>query len=161
MLLAILSVSAVSAGLFDGLLGGEKAQDNVIEIDNVTFNTTNVSEFKLYNVTEDFGVDWNWYVDENDTGYNVYVCNVSFLNDSGFNQLLKDLEDDMTADSVSSQTIDGIVVYNTSANYGDRIGEVRYEAYVADNDLKSVVDICTPDLNETVKMASTLKFGDK
>ena len=58
----IVSVSAVSAGFFDGLFG-EEQQDNVIEIENITFNTTNVTEFKLYNHTEDFGVYWNWYID--------------------------------------------------------------------------------------------------
>ena len=35
----ISSVGAVSAGLFDGLLGG--TQDNVVEIDNITFHTIN------------------------------------------------------------------------------------------------------------------------
>ena len=38
------SVSVVSAGMFDGLFGGQQ-QDNVIEIDNITFNTTNATNF--------------------------------------------------------------------------------------------------------------------
>lgn len=43
----ILSVSAVSAGLFDGLMGGGQ-QDNIIEIDGMIFNTTNAADFKKF-----------------------------------------------------------------------------------------------------------------
>ena len=45
VILSILSVTVVSAGFFDGLMGGKEAQDNVIQIDNITFNTTNATNF--------------------------------------------------------------------------------------------------------------------
>ena len=72
----IASVSVVSAGLFDGWFGKEP-QDNVIEIDGITFNTTNVTKFKLNK--EDYGeyTDTYGYVDENDTGYNVHIFNAT------------------------------------------------------------------------------------
>ena len=44
----VASFTVVSAGLFDGLMGGEQ-KDNVIEIDNITFNATNATKFKLEN----------------------------------------------------------------------------------------------------------------
>mgnify|MGYP006908842616 CR=1 FL=1 len=58
----------------------------------------------------------------------------------------------------ASETINGIVVYTTSANSGNHVGEPRYLAYVENIDLKTNVEFCTPDPNETAKMASTLKF---
>jgi hypothetical protein len=153
----VASVSAVSAGFLDGLFG-EESQDNVIEIGHITFNTTNVSEFKLCNRTEESGAYWEWYIDENDTGYNINILNCSILDDSKFNELLEDYEDEGDFDSMASQTINGTVVYTTSANAGDHIGDARYVAYVVDNDSKTFVDICSPDPNETAKIASTLKF---
>ena len=151
----IASVSAVSAGLFDGLFGGNP-QDNVIEMDNITFNTTNVTKFKLFNESkEDYG-NYKWYVDENDTGYNVYIINCSDVDDSTFNEVAKLYEDNY--DNLPVQTINGIVVYTTSAKTGAHVGEPRYEAYIENNDLNTIIDIFSPDPNETAKMASTLKF---
>ena len=155
----IASVSVVSAGLLDEILGGGQAQDNVIEIGNITFNSTNISGFKLHESGDDYGGYWEWYIDENDTGYNVNIFNCSNLDDLEFNESLKEYELDTKNDSTSSETIDGIVVYTTAANEGDNIGDTRYVAYIVDNDLKTIVDICTPDPNETAKMASTLKFN--
>lgn len=70
----VASVSAVSAGFLDGLFG-EESQDNVIEIGHITFNTTNVSKFKLGDRTEESGAYWEWYTDENDTGYTLNYLN--------------------------------------------------------------------------------------
>ena len=57
----IASVSVVSAGLFDGLFKGEQ-KDNVIELDNITFNTTNVTKFKIHNETEGPDGYYKWYI---------------------------------------------------------------------------------------------------
>lgn len=148
------SISAVSAGLFDGLFG-EEQQDNVIEIDNVTFNTTNVTAFKLSNKVEESSMYANWYVDENDTGYNLYIINCS-EDDSTYNEFVKMYEDDY--DNSPSQSINGVVVYTTSADSGDNAGQPRYAAYVKNKDLNSIVCFITPDANETAKMALSLKF---
>ena len=56
-LAVIVSVNAVSAGWFDGLFG-EQQKDNVIEIDNITFNTTNVTKFELCNESMDINGIW-------------------------------------------------------------------------------------------------------
>ena len=151
----IASLSAVSAGLFDGLFG--QAQDNVIEIDHITFNTTNVTKFKLFNRTEEEGVYCEWYIDENDTGYNVQIYNISAENETEYLEGLSLYLD--TFENLSSQNIDGVVVYNTTASSGENIGDARYEAYVENRDLQTVIDICTPNPDETVKIASTLKFN--
>ena len=140
----VASVSAVSAGLFDGLMG-EQQKDNVIEVENITFNTTNVTKFVLFN--ESAGD--KWYVDENDSGYNLHIID--------FNELEGTTITPQTENS-PAQTVNGIVIYTTTANSGDHIGEPRYKAYVENNDLNSMVWISSPDINETAKMISTLKF---
>lgn len=151
----IASLSAVSAGLFDGLFG--QAQDNVIEIDHITFNTTNVTKFKLFNRTEEEGMYCEWYIDENDTGYNVQIYNLSVENETEYLEGLSLYLG--TFENLSSQNIDGVVVYNTTADAGEHIGDARYATYVENRDLQTVIDICTPNPDETVKMASTLKFN--
>ena len=152
----IASVSAVSAGLFDGLFGGEQ-QDNVIEIDNITFNTTNVTKFKLFNTSEDEYGCINWYIDENDTGYNIHIYNYTNLDKSDFNSLVTPTVTEQF-NNKPSQTVNGIVVYTTSANSGDHAGEPRYATYIENRDLKTIIDIWSPDPNETAKMALSLKF---
>ncbi len=140
----IASVSVVSAGLFDGLFG-EEQQDNVIEIDNIKFNTTNVTKFVLY---EESTGD-KWYVDENDSGYNVHIID--------FNEFSGITTTPQTENS-PSEVINGTVVYITTANGGDQVGETRYKSYIENYDLNTMVWISSPDPDETVKMISTLEF---
>ena len=151
----VVSVSAVSAGLFDGLMGGEQ-QDKIIEIDDITFNTTNVTKFNTYNESEEAGVRATWYMDENQTGYNVHIINASGLDDDTYYQLIDIYKDDYN--NQPSEVINGVVIYTMSANSGPYVGQPRYVAYVVNNDLKTIVDFGSPDANETAKMASTLKF---
>jgi hypothetical protein len=40
----VASLSAVNAGLLDDLMGGGSSQGNVVEIENITFNTSNANE---------------------------------------------------------------------------------------------------------------------
>ena len=148
------SVSVVSAGFLDGLFG-EEHEDNIIEIDHITFNATNVTSFKLESQTEQSGMYANWYVDENDTGHNLYIINCS-LDDSTYNAFVDNYKDEYA--NSPSQTVNGVVVYTTSANTGDGVGQPRYDAYIENNDLNSIICFSTPDPNETAKMASTLKF---
>ena len=150
------SVSAVSAGWFDGLFG-EEQHDNVIEIDNMTFNTTNITKFELTNQTEDEDGYRDGYMDENKTGYEVHIYNYSYANDITWNAIIQYYTDSQLG-NLSSQTIDGVVVYTAVANTGDHVGEPRYVAYVQNDDLQTIVDFWSPDSNETAKMASTLKF---
>lgn len=157
----LVSVSVVSAGLFDGLFKGEQ-KDNVIEIDNITFNTTNVTKFNLLNETDGDGGYWKWYMDENKTGYNVNIYNCSeYFNKSDkthdWGSIMKSIKGS-TYENVPSQTVNGIVVYTISATSGEHVGEPRYSTLIENRDLYTVVTLSSPDPNETAKMASTLKF---
>ncbi len=159
--LAILaSFSAVSAGFLDALYGAEP-QDNVVEIDHITFNMTNATEFELYNETEGYGGYFKWFIDENKTGYNVHIYNYSkgFNDIEGYtwNDALKDSQGDRF-DGVPSQTVNGIVVYTKTANVGDNVGTPRYVSFVENRDAKTYVEIWSPDPNETSKMALSIKF---
>ncbi len=58
-----------------------------------------------------------------------------------------------------SRDVDGIVVYTTTANIGKYVGETRYDAMIENQDLNVVIDICTPDINETVYIAKNTKFN--
>ena len=152
----VASVSVVSAGWFDGLFG-EGQQDNVVEIDNMTFNTTNATNFELYNQTEDEDGYSKWYRDENNTGYDVRIYNYSYVDDMAWNQIIQFYKDYQLGNS-SSKTVDGVVVYDTAANGENDVGQQGYVAYVQNDDLKIFVYFASPDSNETAKMASTFKF---
>lgn len=152
------SVSAVSAGFLDGLFGEEK-QDNVIELDNITFNTTNITKFKLLEGSEGEYTDTYWYVDENDTGYNVHVFNATGeVDETQFETIAMPAYKERY-DNLPTQTVNGVVVYTMSSNSGDNVGEPRYAAFVQNNDLRVIVDFSSPDPNETAKMALSLKFN--
>ena len=58
-----------------------------------------------------------------------------------------------------SRDVEGIVVYTTTVNIGEYVGETRYGAIIENQDLNVVVDICTPDINETVYIAKNTKFN--
>lgn len=149
------SVGAVSAGWLEDLFGGEP-QDNVIEIENITFNATNVTSFRLLNETDVLGAHASGYIDENDTGYNVHIINCSSIDGESFNYFVQSYLADF--DSFPSQTINGAVIYTTSADSGDNVGAPRYLAYVKNKDLQTLVEISSPDANETAKMILSLKF---
>ncbi|MBE6501273.1 MAG: hypothetical protein E7Z79_02400 [Methanobrevibacter thaueri] len=153
---AIASISAAGAGFLDGLIGNEP-QDNVIEIDNIKFNTTNVTKFELSeNETDDYGYV-SWFVDENDTGYNVHIFNYNSLDNDLFKTSFVPTYKERY-DNAPTQTVNGVVIYTTTANTGNHIGEPRYKAYVENYDLNKIVDFSSPDPNETAKMALSLKF---
>ena len=156
----VASVSVVSAGLFDGLFG-EEQKDNVIEIDHISFNTTNVTKFKLHDKNKVAAGYYKWFMDENKTGYNLHIWNLS----KGFNDpdnnfdwkaSLKYVKDDVN--NAPSQTIDGVVIYTITADTGKHVGEPRYATFIENADEYTIVKLSSPDPNETAKMASTLKF---
>lgn len=56
------------------------------------------------------------------------------------------------------QNVNGIVVYTSSLTSGEDVGKPVYMTYIQNEDLDKVVVLSSPDINETAKMASTLKF---
>lgn len=153
----VVSVSAVSAGWFDGLFG-EQAQDNVIEIENITFNITNATKFELFKETEDEDGYCKWYMDENKTGYNVHIYNYSYVDDMTWNEFVQSYKDSRLV-NLSSKTVDDIVVYETAADGGSNVGAQRFLSYVQNDDSKIIVELASSNPNETAKMTSTLKFN--
>lgn len=150
----VASASAVSAGWFDGWFG-EETHDNVVEIDSITFNTTNATEFKLNGQTEDEDGNYRWYVDENKTGYNVHIYNYTYADDTTWKSLVDSYRDFQIGNS-SSKTVNGTAVYPTSTK--NNAGEAKFAAFVQDDDSHILVDFVSPDEAETAKMASTLNF---
>lgn len=134
--------------------------DNVIKIEGIEFNTSvdsNITKFKLVNTTElnDGGFEHH-YVDENFVGYNIFIWNLSVSNNSEWNDFAKYVKE-QNIDS-PSETINGIVVYNSSAGQGEHVGEQRFEVCIINDDFKTVVQFSTPSQADTLKIASTLKF---
>lgn len=132
--------------------------DNIVRAGNLEFNISadsNITEFKLYNFTEfDDGTSEEQYVDVNFKGYNIFVWNISAGDDwDNFTDYIEKLHVDDP-----SQTINGIMIYNTTAGQGEHAGEPRFEALIINNDLKTIVEFSTPSPDETVKIASSLKF---
>lgn len=146
----ISSVSAVSAGLFDDLLG--QNQDNVVEIENITFQTINETKLEF---GEMYG-GWNCYYGENDTGYAVYIANFSLGNDSQWDGELKEFEESIA--NLTMENISGVKICNESVIDDNGTEKIWYETYVIDEDHRTVVELLSTDLNETIKMASTLEF---
>lgn len=146
----ISSVGAVSAGLFDGLFG--QTQDNVVEIENITFQTINETKFVYDGMYYD---EWNCYVDENES-YVVYITNTSQMNDSQWDDELNYFEESIV--NYTMQNVSGVEIFNESFQDDDGTEEIWYGSFAIDADHKTIVEVLSTDLNETVKMASTLKF---
>ena len=51
----VASFSAVSAGLLDNLMSGDSSPENVVEVENITFNTTNATKFEYMGTDEKDG----------------------------------------------------------------------------------------------------------
>ena len=145
----VASVSAVSAGLFDGLFG-EEQKDNVNELDNIRFNTTNETDFEKFD-------------NQSSKGHNYY-----FSDKNKITAIIKDynkIEDAQQSKANTlkikndpTQIVNGVVIYAESVKTGKYIGEPRYGAIIENNDLNEDVIVWSPDPNETAKMALSLKF---
>lgn len=145
----VASFSAVSAGLLDTLTD-EGSPSNVIEIENITFNTTNATVFKYIGVDNE---GWSDYVSKDRTRL------FSIVNDSGLNDSQYDFEIDelkgYLAANMTAQKVNGVDVYTFNELENDT---ELYVAYVINDDLKSLVQFSSEDANETAYMASTLEF---
>ncbi len=157
-LAVIASVSAVSAGWFDGLFG-EQQKDNVVELDDMTFNTTNATNFnKFVKPSEDENLKITIY---NGTGNYILV---SFdyseyykIDNSSDELMMKGILDGMK--DTPYQVVNGIVIYPSAPVYHNE-SNIRqmFTASVQDTESHKIIMLSSPDPNETSKMASTLKF---
>ena len=152
----VVSVSVVSAELFDES-NGEQQKDNVIEIDEISFNTTNATDFvKVYDKSY-YNGDVESYNSENGTGASfVSIVDFSKLNDDEMNSLNQML---FEFRKMPSQTIDGIIVYTQSGTTGDKVGQPFYNTVIRNDDIQKLVILESDNPNETAKMALSLKFN--
>ncbi len=126
-------------------------EDNVINIENITFNTTNGTDFILYNQS----TGWGQYVSGNGSGkYTVWIVDYDEVE---YPSLYK--AEMLQTKELPSQTIDGVVVYTDSAKLGKYVGEPRYCALIENMNINTDVKLYSPDPNETAKMALSLKFN--
>ena len=151
ILIAILIVIVAILAIFIAYQTLSHHEDNVINIENITFNTTNGTDFKVRNQS----TGWKQYVSDNCTGkYTVWIIDYDELEYPGLykEQMLQTKE-------LPSQTIDGVVVYTDSAKLGNYVGEPRYCALIENMNTNTDVKLYSPDPNETAKMALSLKFN--
>ena len=147
----VASFSAVSAGLLDSL-NAEGSSDNVVEIENITFNTTNATKFEYLEIDED---GWLVYVSE-DLEHYCAIVNDSDMNDSQYAAEIKELKDELAANG-TVQKINGVDVYSYNGDV-ENDTEMFYSTFVIDDDLKFVVEFDSVNPDEAAKMASTFKF---
>lgn len=159
MVTIVASVGAVSAGFLEDLFGGQ--QDNIAEIEDFTFNTTNATNFvKTYdNASEDGSSVSTAYGSDNGNGYYVLmVMDYSSLYKID-NTADKQIMDGLLASMKDNpyQIVNGIVIYPSAPVYYDDVKQM-YTAIVQNKESHKIVMLASPDPNETAKMASTLKF---
>ena len=157
------SVSVVSAGFLEDLFGGGQ-QDKVIELDGITFNTTNATDFKenktFSKVNSDEYFKSRSYGSDNGTGnYSVLVMDYSdsIGVESDVDAQIGEIMREMVGNQ-PYQTVNGVIVYMGHQVSGKDVGKMTYVSYVQNTDLHKAVVFASPDANETAKMASTLKF---
>lgn len=151
IVVVLLVIVALIACIIAFTPSGNVSGDNVISLDGVTFNTTKTTDFIKTDERNESGYLMKYYVDANGTGKS-YV-NILESDDMGF------VENVMNAHAnFPSQTVDGITVYTESESTGEDLNGTEYVS-VMKNGGGRIVIIGSPDLDETVKMASTLKLN--
>ncbi|WP_298524688.1 hypothetical protein [uncultured Methanobrevibacter sp.] len=129
------------------------AQDNVIEIENIKFNTTNITEFTFYSedsYDNDTGIMTTYCGGENNESY-ITIYNESKMNQSGYKTSIEEFMAEF--ENLTTQTVDEIQIYENETEDG-----MMYYTVIDNDDLQTSVFIECKELNETVKIASTLEF---
>ena len=163
IVIIIVVIAILACLMLSHTLTPQEKPDTVIKIDKIKFNMTNesnITNFTLKNKNSDEGYNYSYYTDNNNTGYNVWIFDLSKSEGYLWNVVLNSIKNDKY-NNIPSQTVNGVVVYTTSAEHGNHFGEPRYDAYVANSDLKTIVLFSTPNPNETANMTLSLKFDDK
>ena len=58
-----------------------------------------------------------------------------------------------------SQTIDDVIIYNSTATKGDHVGEIRYIAILENSDKNITVEFSSPSVDETIKLYKSFEFN--
>ena len=59
----------------------------------------------------------------------------------------------------TSQTIDDVIIYNSTATKGDYVGEIRYIAILENSDKNITVEFSSPSVDETIKLYKSFEFN--
>lgn len=57
-----------------------------------------------------------------------------------------------------SSVIDNVLIYNSTANVGEYVGEPRFIAIIDNNDKNLQIQIVTPEVEDTVQIANSFQF---
>ena len=127
-------------------------QENVhsIDVGVGTFNCSEDINFTLTNSSDGF----NEYTNQNKT---YYIKVIDFKETSANHGIGYNMAIDYIRDYPSS-TVDGVTVYNTTANIGNYIGELRHMALINNADEDIYIIISTPSVDDTVEIANSLEF---
>lgn len=122
-----------------------------VDIGVATFNCSEDLNFTLSEMDED---GFKSYADQSGR-YTVKVWDNSQFNvfyDYGLT-----LAEEQIKNSPSS-VVDNVLVYNTTANQGEYIGEPRFLTIIDNLDKNFKVHIISPELEDTVEMAKSFQF---
>ncbi len=133
--------------------------DEVITLESISFNITNNSNSTTNFKVVDEGTGWKRYFDNSSFARNVIIIHFGEMDTSAANSIILNTNNNQLKEP--SQTVNGVVVYTTSATKGQGFGQPMYRAYAVNEDLKMMVTIGSNNPNETAKMILSLKFDDK
>ena len=148
ILVLVVAVAAVAC-LMAFTSGPSGTGDNVVELDGISFNTTNATDFVKTNERNDSAYNMSYYTSCNGTGecyVNVLKFNDGTMKDSVLN----------AHKNFPSENVNDAVVYTESGSTGEDVSEVMYISIVEGDE---VVIVGSPDAGETAKMASTMRFS--
>ena len=144
----IVVIAALAFGILNSLNSAPKV--HAVDVDVGTFNCSENINFTLRNSSNGFYE----YSNENQT----YTVKVMKFNESdyyhsyGYNMALDKIR------GYPSSTVDGVIVYNSTANVGQYVGQLRHMALIDNNDKNINIEISTPSVDETVLIANSFRF---
>lgn len=149
IILVLVVVVAAVACLMAFTSGPGGPSDNVVELDGISFNTTNATDFVKTNERNDSTYNMSYYASGNGTG-ECYVNVLKFNDEALKNSVLN------AHKNFPSESVNGVVVYTESGSTGEDVSDVMYVSIVEGDE---VVIVGCPDAGETAKIASTMRFS--
>lgn len=144
----VVIIAALAFGILNSLNSTPKV--HTVDVDVGNFNCSENINFTLKNSSNGYYE----YSNENQT----YTVKVMKFNESeyyhsyGYDLALEKIR------GYPSSTVDGVIVYNSTANVGKYVGQLRHIALIDNNDKHINIQISTPSVDETVLIANSFKF---
>lgn len=122
----------------------------VVDVGVGTFNCSNELNFTLNKTDGPF----KEYIADNGR-YTVKVFNLSqgsYYYNYGLSLANNEIK------TYPSSVIDNVLIYNSTANVGEYVGEPRFIAIIDNNDKNLQIQIVTPEVKDTVQIANSFQF---